>query len=121
MFDFHAGFSWFAVAANAVVGVWALASIRFRNLESRAMWVSVIIAQAAMVAQALAGVYLLTLGGLEVDRLHVFYGMLTVVMIGVGYVYAIGSEWVKERRALFYGVLSIFLMGLGIRAMLLTG
>ncbi len=120
MFDFHSWFAWFAVVANGLVAVWALASIRFPKLRQPSLWYCIAIAQVALVVEAATGIYLYAAEGIEVETFHVFYGSVAVIGVALGYIYLKGSDWVSQKRELFYGVLSLFLMGIGIRALLLT-
>lgn len=117
MIDFHSVFAWFVVFINGFVGLWALVSIRVTGLEQPALWWTAIAAQVAVAIQVGSGVLLITIGGHSVSSFHVFYGVVSIITIALGWIYAQGSEWVKQRRPLFYGLLSLFLMGLALRAM----
>jgi len=128
MLRFHMTFAWFVVAANAIVGIWALTGHWVERLVQPALWWCVAIAYGSAAVQALVGVYLVTLGGFHVAgtdagpggvaAFHVFYGTIVVIAIAIGYIYAKANEWVQEHRPLFFGLLSLFVMGLAIRAMI---
>jgi hypothetical protein len=114
----HANFAWFVICANGIVGIWALVAHWVSRIDVRALWTSVVVAQVAVVVQVVLGVILYAAAGRDIGSFHVFYGVLTVIAVALGFVYARGSEWVAQNRALFYGLLSLFIMGLAIRALI---
>lgn len=108
--------AWFLVISNAAVGVWALAAHVVAALRVRALWWSVIVAQASAFVIAVVGVLMLDRYDLELDEFHALYGFSCIVAVGILYSYR-GSPFVKNKVYLLYGYGSLFIMGLGIRAM----
>lgn len=117
MLEFHSIFAWTVVFLNALAGFWALTSVRVARLRVPALWWTVIAAQAVVCIQVVAGVVLQATGDRKATEFHIFYGVGAVVAIGIAWMYAQGSEWVKERREMFYGLVCLFLMGMALRAM----
>lgn len=114
----HRGWAWVVIVGNGLVGLWVLLAHWFRSLRKPVAWTFVIAAEAAVVLQAVLGIYLRSVGGISVRNFHVFYGVVSVIAVALGYLYAKGSDWVEENRWLFFGLLGLLLMGLGIRAYL---
>ena len=111
----HAGFSWVVVLANGVAGAWALAAHRWHQLRTRALWWFTAAAEIAVFVQAGLGVGLVA--GQErqaTDDLHMFYGFLAIIAVGI--VYSYGQQMARH-RFLLYGGGGLFIMGLAIRAM----
>jgi len=107
---------WLVIFTNAAVGVWALLAHNIERLRGRAVWVAVVIAQALIVVQVLAGLVMQA----EVGNLggqHQLYGFATFVSVGAIYVY---RNEMRDRPYLLYGLGSLWLMGLGIRAIFLV-
>lgn len=121
MNQFHASFAWFVIVLNGLVGVWALLSIRFEQLDQPALWWSVITAEVGIVVQVLSGIWLRSVDSIGVSNFHVFYGVVAIIFSAIAYLYARGSDWVQDHRQVFYGLFSLFLMGVGIRAVLQAG
>lgn len=115
MLEFHSIFAWAVVFLNAIAGVWALVAVRIEKWRLPALWWTVIAAEVAVCIQVIAGI-VLQLGAREATPFHVFYGVASVIAIGLFWIYAQGSDWVKERREMFYGLVSLFLMGMALRA-----
>lgn len=116
MSELHEGFAWVVVVLNAVVGSWALGAHWFAPLRGRPLWVVVVVAQVAIVAQVVLGAWLIAGEGIEADGFHVFYGFVMVITIGILASYRAQLDpW----RYLLYGFGSWFLMGLGLRAIFL--
>jgi hypothetical protein len=115
--DFHRVFGYVAIVANALAGLHAIAAWRWHRLRGRAVWGSVIGAEAAMMVQVLAGVLLVSVEDFEPPRFHMFYGFVAFATVGLLYSY----KYVWKARGwleLAYGLGGLFLMGLGIRAVL---
>lgn len=120
MFEAHQGFGWFLIVANGIVGLWTLLTLwgPAARLDGPVLVWTRNVAHGAVPVQVVLGVILLQLQGIDPASMtfHVFYGVVAVISIVLGYLYARGTEWVQEREPLFYGILSLFVMGLGIRA-----
>lgn len=112
----HVVLAWIVIFANGLVGVWALAAHYRTQLQHRALWVSVAVAQVLCFVQvALGTVRLSQLDG-DAPEFHTFYGFLTLIAIAILYGY---RSQVAHIRHLVYGGGSLFIMGLAIRAMFL--
>jgi hypothetical protein len=115
LLDFHEVWGYVAIVLNGVAGVYALAAWRWRRLRGTAVWIVTIIAEAAMMLQVVAGVWLVTVEDFEQPRFHMFYGFLTFISVGLLYSY----KYIWKARGwleLAYGLGGLFIMGLGIRA-----
>lgn len=116
--DLHAGLAPYVVAANALVGVWALAAHWVEELRHRALWLATAVAQISIVVEVALGVGALQADGREPDQFHFFYGFVAVAAIGIIYSYRSSLE---AYRYLLYGGGGLFLMGLTLRAMQFSG
>ena len=95
-----------------------LAAWRWKRLRGRPVWIATIVAESAILIQVFLGTILVA--GDEayrkaVPRLHLFYGFLIFITIGLLYQY---RHQMKGRQELLYGLGGLFIMGLGIRAVL---
>jgi hypothetical protein len=99
--------------ANGVSGLYALAAWRWERLRGRAVWITVIVAESMLMVQVLIGTALVAGFDYEPPRIHMFYGFLVFVSVGLAYQY---RDSMRGRLELLYGVVGLFLMGLGIRA-----
>ncbi len=108
--DVHA---WVLIGANAAVGVWALAAHRWQRLQHRVLWIAVILAQLTTVVQAGLGVGLSRSEDIEIDDMHMLYGVSAIVAVAIMYSYR-GSPFMKGQEHLLYGFGSLFVMGLGL-------
>ena len=70
--DVHA---WVLIGANAAVGVWALAAHQWPGLRHRVLWIAVILAQLTTVVQAGLGVGVSRADDIEIDDMHMLYGV----------------------------------------------
>jgi hypothetical protein len=118
IFDIHKYFGYVGIVLNALVGIYALLAWKWKQLRGRALWISTIVAEVAILLQVLLGTILVA--GDEgyrkaVPRFHMFYGFLVFVTIGLLYQY---RAQMKGRQELLYGLGGLFIMGLGIRAVL---
>ena len=118
LFNIHKTFGYVAIVLNALAGLYALAAWRWKSLRGRPLWIATIIAEVAILLQVLMGTILVA--GDEsyrkaVPRLHLFYGFLIFITIGLLYQY---RHQMKGRQELLYGLGGLFIMGLGIRAIL---
>jgi len=118
LFNIHKSFGYVAIGLNALAGLYALAAWRWKSRRGRPLWIATIVAEAAILLQVLMGTILVA--GDEtyrkaVPRLHLFYGFLIFITIGLLYQY---RHQMKGRQELLYGLGGLFIMGLGIRAIL---
>jgi len=113
----HHANAWVLTLSNAFVGVWALAAHFAPKLRSRSIWIAVILAEMAIVAQTFLGVIIQNSENLDPDR-HQLYGFSAFISIGL--IYAYRNE-MKDRIYLLYGLGSLWIMGLGLRAIYLAG
>lgn len=114
--DLHSAVSWLFLAANAAVGVWALAAHRWERLRGRPGWIAVILAETVVIVQVLLGVVLQVREDTEGGQ-HQLYGFAAFASVGI--IFAYRNE-MRDRPYLLYGLGSLWLMGLGVRAMLLV-
>ncbi len=105
------------VLSNAVAGIWALVAHYRPAVRHRALWLVTIVAQLSVAVQAVLGVLVLQIDGLEVDQLHIIYGFVALASIGILYSY---RQQIIEWQYLLYGGGGLFLMGMGIRGMILS-
>lgn len=114
--DLHEVVAWFVVLSNAVVGLWALGAHRSERLRSRWLWWCTAVAQGSLFVQAALGVAILQSEDIEPPDLHVTYGFVSLVAVGLIYSY---RQQVSQWLYLLYGFGGLFLMGMGIRGMIL--
>ncbi len=115
--DFHKVFGYTVIVINALSGLHALAACRWPRLRGRSVWAGVIVAEAAMMVQVTIGAILQSNGKFKAPALHMFYGF--VAFITVGLLYSYRYVWkAKNRLELAYGLGGLFLMGVGIRGIL---
>jgi hypothetical protein len=113
---FHEVFGYVAIAGNGLAGAVMVLAWKVRVLR-RPAWLLVIAAQVAMMVQVLVGVLLVAAEEYQPPRIHMFYGFLAFLAVGLLYSY----KYVWKARGwleLAYGLGGLFLMGLGIRAVL---
>jgi hypothetical protein len=115
--DFHAGWAYFAISANGLVGIAALVAWKVPRVRGRWLWISVLAAQGTMMLQVVLGVIMQSGDDYHAPDFHVFYGILAFLTVGLAYQYRFQM---RGRRELLFGLVELFLMGLGIRAMLQT-
>lgn len=113
----HADFAWVVVAANAAVGVWALAAHYRERFRVRALWRATVVAELTIVVQVMLGVTLVALQHIEVAQFHAFYGFVALATVGIIYSY---RQQVAAHRYLLYGLGGLFLMGLALRAIVIS-
>ena len=112
----HEDFAWVMVIGNGLAALWALAA-HFRSaLRVRALWWFTLVAQLTVFVQVSLGVGMVAGQDIEAPQIHMFYGFLAIIAIGIIYSY---RHQLSEHRYLLYGGGGLFVMGLGIRAMLL--
>lgn len=115
--DLHEGVAWFVVISNAIVGLWALGAHWLEWLRRPWLWWSTAVAQVSLFVQAALGVAILQSEGIQPPELHVTYGFVTLVAVGLIYSY---RQQVSQWLYLLYGFGGLFLMGMGIRGMILS-
>jgi hypothetical protein len=110
--------AWAVVLSHAFVGSWALAANRLPALRVRALWVATVAAEVLVFVQIVLGVVAMQQlpDGVEVADLHMFYGFLCIVSIGIIVSY---RQQLEAQRHLLYGLGGLWIMGLAIRAMTL--
>jgi hypothetical protein len=113
LLDFHKYWGYVAIGLNAIAGVVALVAWRWRVARGKHVWVVTIIAEAALVLQVLTGTILEVSEDFVAPRIHMFYGFVAFLTVGIAYGY---RRQMRGRREMFYGLVGLFLMGLGIRA-----
>jgi hypothetical protein len=115
LLDFHRIWGYVAITANGLVGVAALVAWRTPRLRGRWLWISIIVAEAAILLQVVVGATLQASKQYKAPTFHIFYGVLAFLTVGLAYQYRLQM---RGRRELFYGLVGLFIMGLGIRAVL---
>jgi hypothetical protein len=113
MLSFHRDFAWVVVATNGIVGGWALAAHRWPRWRSRAMWWSVLVAEATIVVQVVLGSVLIGVQHRHAPDFHAFYGFGTLIAAVIIYSY---RPQLRHVKYLLYGLGSLFLMGMALRA-----
>jgi CHASE2 domain-containing sensor protein len=113
--DFHATWAYVAIAANGLVGAAALVAWKRPRLRGKWLWIATIAAESALLVQVVCGVILQTSKQYVAPGVHMFYGFLVFITIGLAYQYRFQM---RGRREMLYGLTGLFLMGLGIRAVL---
>ena len=82
------------------------------------MWIGVIVAQLTTATQALTGALWARTDDLEIDDMHMLYGVSAIVAVGIMYSYR-SSGFMKGKENLLYGFGSLFVTGLGLRNLVL--
>jgi hypothetical protein len=118
LLDVHGWFAWVVVFSNGLAGVWALAAHWLPAARHRSLWWFTAAAQVTIFLQVGLGVGLVAGEGIEAPEMHMFYGFIAIIAVGIIYSY---RHQLTEYRYLLYGFGGLFLMGLAIRAMLLDG
>jgi hypothetical protein len=114
----HAGIGWAIVAAFGIIWLWGMGALIFRRGPGRRFWWLIAFVQATLLAQGLAGVILLILGG-RASVLHYVYGVaFPVLVLMVAHVLA--REQFADRPWFPFAMASFFCFGLTLRA-LMTG
>jgi hypothetical protein len=91
----------------------ALLAWRIERIRGRWVWIIVIVAESMLMIQVLIGTLLVASFDYEPPRIHMFYGFLVFLSIGLAFQY---RDSMRGRLELLYGLVGLFLMGLGIRA-----
>jgi hypothetical protein len=112
----HEVVAWVMVLGNGLAGLWALGAQWAPVLRRRALWWFIGATQVVVAIQVVLGVAVQEVDDIEAPGMHVFYGFVALVSVGLVYSY---RQQMKDRQLLLYGLGCLFIMGLGIRAMLL--
>ena len=115
--DIHEGLAWVMVVGNGLAGAWALAAHRADALRGRALWWFTALVQVVIAVQVTLGVGLGAGQDIEPPQVHLFYGFVALITVGIVYSY---RQSLRPHRHLLYGFAGLFLMGLGIRAMIVA-
>lgn len=102
------------IATNGLAGAFALVAHWWTAARRRWIWWCTIAAESFLVLQVLVGVVLLA-NDYEAEDLHVFYGFVAFLAVGLAYSY---RPQMRGRLELLYGLVGLFLMGVGLRAAL---
>ena len=111
--NLHIALGWALVAANGLVGTWALAAHRAEALRHRALWPATAVAEVLIMVQVVVGVVNMQVNDLEVTGVHLFYGFVSAFAVGIIYSY---RQQLEQWRYLLYGFGGLFLMGMGLRS-----
>jgi hypothetical protein len=82
-------------------------------MRGRWVWIVTIVAESMLMVQVIVGTALVAGFEYEPPRVHMFYGFLVFLTIGLAFQY---RDSMRGRLELLYGLVGLFLMGLGIRA-----
>jgi hypothetical protein len=115
--DLHDLWSWVVVVGNGLAGLWCLGAHWLPALRVKALWVAVVVVEVTIFVQVALGVYMVAVQGVEAPAMHMFYGFISLVTVGILYAY---RTQLRAQMYLLYGFGGLFLMGLGIRAMVLA-
>jgi hypothetical protein len=102
-----------AVVANGVAGVVCLVAWRVPRWRGRWVWILTIGAEVLFMLDVVVGTILFAGYDIDVPRIHMFYGFLVFLTVGLAFQY---RDAMRGRTELLYGLVGLFLMGLGIRA-----
>ncbi len=115
--DLHDLWAWVVVIGNAVAGAWCMGAHWLPKLRVKALWVAVVFVQVTIFVQVALGVYMVAVEGIDAPGMHMFYGFISLVTVGILYAY---REQMRAQMYLLYGAGGLFLMGLGLRAIALA-
>jgi hypothetical protein len=118
LLDVHEWFAWVVVISNGLAGAWALAAHWLDPLRHPALWWFTVAAELTIFVQVGLGVGLVAGEGIEAPEMHMFYGFVAIIAVGIIYSY---RQQLQPHLYLLYGFGGLFLMGLGIRAMVIEG
>jgi hypothetical protein len=102
-----------AVVANGIAGVVCLVAWRVQRWRGRWVWILTIVAEVLFMLDVVVGTILFAAYDIDVPRIHMFYGFLVFLTVGLAFQY---RDAMRGRTELLYGLVGLFLMGLGIRA-----
>jgi hypothetical protein len=90
-----------------------LVAWRVARWRGRGVWILTIVAEVLFLFDVVVGTVLFAAYDIDVARIHMFYGFLVFITVGLAFQY---RESMRGRTELLYGLVGLFLMGLGIRA-----
>jgi hypothetical protein len=102
-----------AVVANGIAGVVALVAWRVQRWRGQWVWVLTIVAESLFMFDVVIGTVLVAAYDIDAPRIHMFYGFLVFLTVGLAFQY---RDAMRGRLELLYGLTGLFLMGLGIQA-----
>jgi hypothetical protein len=102
-----------AVVLNGIAGVVALVAWRIQRWRGRWLWILTIVAESLFMLDVIAGTVLVAAYKFKPGGIHMFYGFLVFLTVGLAFQY---RDAMRGRTELLYGLVGLFLMGLGIRA-----
>ncbi|HEY1739772.1 MAG TPA: hypothetical protein VGI86_13725, partial [Acidimicrobiia bacterium] len=71
---FHGDWGYISIVMNALSGLYALAAWKWPRVRGRAVWIGVIVAESALMLQAVTGAILVSSKDYKAPGLHYFYG-----------------------------------------------
>ncbi len=113
LYALHTALGWIVVAANGLVGAWALLAHWVESARTRRLWLATAAAQALIGVQVILGVVFMQTSGRQPTGVHQFYGFLALMSVALIYSY---QQQVTRWRYLLYGFGGLFLMGLALRS-----
>ncbi len=114
----HTVVGWVVVAANGLVGLWALTAHWVDAVRSRWLWWATAATQVLVGLQVILGVVFQQTSEREAPGIHEFYGFLTLISVAILYSYRLQ---IPKWRYLLYGFGGLFIMGLALRTVFLPG
>ncbi len=102
-----------AIVANAAAGLSGLTAWLRPTLRGPWVWVLTGLAQVALVIQVTTGAILESSESYQVARIHIFYGFVAFVTVGI---VVASRDQMRGRQELFFGLAGLFLMGVALRA-----
>jgi hypothetical protein len=102
-----------AVIANGIAGIVCVVAWRVPRWRGRGVWILTIGAEVLFMLDVVVGTILFAAYDIDVPRIHMFYGFLVFLTVGLAFQY---RDAMRGRTELLYGLVGLFLMGLGIRA-----
>lgn len=114
--EWHELGAWVVLAANALVGLWALIAHRFLVLRHSLGWWATGVAQLLIVVQVAFGVAMVNQQDRELPGFHAFYGFVSIAAVGIVYSY---RSQLRGKVYLLYGGSGLFLAGMALRAIFL--
>jgi hypothetical protein len=103
-----------AIVANAAAGLSGLAAWQRPALRGRWIWALTGLAQIALVVQVTTGAILESSQRYQVDRIHIFYGFVAFVTVGL---VLASRDQMRGRQELLFGLAGLFLAGVALRAL----
>ncbi|HEY6636020.1 MAG TPA: hypothetical protein VI141_10465 [Acidimicrobiia bacterium] len=117
MSSLHTSWGEIAAGISGVVGLWGVLMARREQVPRVFSW-AVGVAIAALLAQVVLGVVVMSVDDIDPGNQHVFYGVVIAVTFAFAYIY---RAQFRKRPALYLGLLLLFTMGLGIRGIMTFG